>query len=140
MKVGTFKSLPWEHNTKNLLFAAWSDNAIVKTLSNYHGATILDAKNGLMRRGKDENKKREMSQKVVPYLAQTKTYCENYHLIDKGNGMEAKYNMAGKSRSHNWAPKLVFCLFIMALNKAYDGGKCLTMGRAVKELAHGLCQ
>jgi hypothetical protein len=62
----------------------------VKTLSNYHGATILDAENGLMQRGKDENKKREMCQKPVPCPEQTKMYCETFHLIDKGNGVEAK--------------------------------------------------
>jgi hypothetical protein len=110
MKIGTYESTIWEHNSKNLVFAAWSDNAIVKTLPNYHGATILDVENGLMWRGKDENKKREMKQKPVPCPAQTKDYCETFHLIDKGNGAEAKYDMAGKSRSHNWAPKLVFRL------------------------------
>ena len=36
-----------------------------------------------------------------------------------GNGKEAKYNMAGKSRSNNWAPKLVFQMFNMAMNNAY---------------------
>jgi hypothetical protein len=82
--------------------------------------------------------------------AQTKTYCETFHLIDKGNGAEATYDMAGKSRSHNWAPKLVFRLYNynMAMNNAYvmykelvarDGEKALSMGRAMKELAHGLC-
>jgi hypothetical protein len=52
--------------------------------------------------------------------------------------------MAGNSRSHNWAPKLVFRLLNMALNNAYvvykelvarEGGKGLSMGRVVKELA-----
>ena len=149
MKVGTYESIIWEHNTKNLVYAAWSDNAIVKTLSNYHGATILEAGDGMMRKGKDANKKREMVSKPVPCPAQTKTYCETFHLIDKGNGAEATYDMAGKSRSHNWAPKLVFRLFNMAMNNAYvmykelvkrDGEEALSMGRAMKELAHGLCQ
>ena len=57
-----------------------------------------------MRRGKDESGSREMKQKAVPCPAQTKEYCEMFHLIDKGNGKEAKYDMAGKSRSQNWAP------------------------------------
>jgi hypothetical protein len=59
--------------------------------------------------------------------------------------------MAGKSGKHNWSPKLVFCMFNMALNNAYvvykelvgregDGRDCLKMGKAVRELAHGLCQ
>jgi hypothetical protein len=112
----------------------------------------------MMRRGKDKNGSREMKQKAVPFPAQTIEYCETFHLIDKGNGKEAKYKMARKSRSHNWAPKLVFRLFNMAMNNAYvvykdlvsrDGGNplregneraCLTMGKAVRELAHALCQ
>ena len=57
--------------------------------------------------------------------------------------------MAGQSRSHNWAPKLVFRLFNMAMNNAYvmytelvarDGGEAMPMGRSMKELAHALCQ
>jgi hypothetical protein len=149
MKVGTYDSIIWEHNTKNLVYTAWSDNAIVKTLSNYHGAMVLEPNNGLKRKGKDENKKREMVQKNVPCPSQTKTYCKTFHLIDKGNGAEAKYDMSGKSRCHNWAPKLVFRLFNMGMNNAYvmykelvarDDGVALSMGRAMKELAHGLCQ
>ena len=139
------------HNNKNLVYAAWSDNAIVKTLSNFHGALSLDAKNGVMRRGKDENGSREMKQKAVSCPAQTKEYCETFHLIDNGNGREAKYDMAGATRSHNWAPKLVFRMFNMAINNAYvmyrelvsrqwDGGKPLLMGKAVRELAHSICQ
>ncbi len=101
------------------MVTAWADNAIVKTLSNYHGATVLEAEGGLMQRAKDESRKRAMRQKAVPCPVQTKAYCKTFHLIDKGNGKEAKYDMAGKSRSHNWAPKLVFRLFNMAINNAY---------------------
>ncbi len=50
MKVGTYKSIVWEHNTKNLVYAAWSDNDIIKTLSNYHGATILEVGDGMMQK------------------------------------------------------------------------------------------
>ena len=46
-------------------------------------------------------------------------YCKMFHLINKGNGKEAKYNMAGKSRSHNLAPTLLFWVVNMALNDAY---------------------
>ncbi len=76
----------------------------MKTLSNHHSPEVLQAASGLMRRGKDDGGSREIKQKAVPCLAQTKEYCEMFHLIDKGNGKEAKYDMAGKSRSHNWAP------------------------------------
>ena len=46
--------------------------------------------------------------------------------------LTVKYDMAGKSWSHNWAPKLVFRLFNMVMNNAYvmykelvvrDGGR-----------------
>jgi hypothetical protein len=75
-------------------------------------------------------------------------YCKMFHLIDKGDGEEAKYDMAGLTWSHNWASKLVFCLFNMVLKKVYviykdlatsKDGKCLPMGKGVKELVHGLC-
>ncbi len=112
---------------------------------------VLQAASGLMWRGKDNGGSREMKKKVVPCPAQTKEYCEMFHLIDKGNGKEAKYDMARKSRSHNWAPKLVLCMFNMAMSNAYviykdligregNGRDCLKMGRAVRELAHDLCQ
>ncbi len=119
MKVGTYQLCFWEHKTKNLVYLAWLDNAIVKTLSNSHGAHVLDEGNGLMRRGKDKSRAREMRQKAVPCPVQMKEYSETFHLIDKGNGAEAKYDMAGQSRSHNWAPKLVFRMFNMALNNSY---------------------
>jgi len=48
MKAGMYKSCFWQHNNKNLVYPAWSDNAIVKTLSNHHGAISLDAENGSM--------------------------------------------------------------------------------------------
>jgi hypothetical protein len=78
-----------------------------------------------------------------------RNYCKVFHLIDKGNGKEAKCDMTGQSQLHNWAPKLVFCLFKMVLNNVYiickdlamrEDRKCLPMGKVVKELVHGLCQ
>ena len=36
LKIGTYESHFWQHESLNLLFAASSDNAIVKTLSNHH--------------------------------------------------------------------------------------------------------
>jgi hypothetical protein len=151
LKIGTYESHFWQHESLNLVFAAWLDNAIVKTLWNHHGLDVLQAASGLMWRGKDNSVSREMKQKLVPCPAQTKEHCETFHLIDKGNGKEAKYNMARKSWSHNWAPKLVFCMFNMAMNNAYivykdligwegNGRECLKMGHAVQESAHDLCQ
>jgi hypothetical protein len=89
-----------------------------------------------------------MHQKAVPCLAQTKDYWQTFHLINKGNGNKANYIMAGKSRSHNWAPK--FGLLPLqhgneqhTVNKELMmrvGGISLLMGKAVRELAHSLCQ
>jgi hypothetical protein len=150
MKPGTYESCFWQHNTKTLVYTAWLDNAVVKTLSNHHCANVL-VMGGLMRRRKDNSGSRTMHQMPVPCLVQMKEYSETFHLIDNGNGKEAKYDMAGKSRKHNWSPKLVFRMFNMALNNAYvvykelvnregNGRDCLNMGKAVRELAHGLCQ
>jgi len=72
-------------------------------------------------------------------------------LIDKGNGAEAHYDMGGKSRTHNWSPKLVFRLWNMlmhnafkiylALHKQYTPNqKCLSMKQCVKELTFDLLQ
>jgi hypothetical protein len=72
-----------------------------------------------------------------------------FHLIDKGKGAEASYNM---SRKHSWTPKLVFQFYNMAMNNAYKTYKalvmeeedanhiCLSMVDAIKELAYALCQ
>jgi hypothetical protein len=149
MKVRMYESKIWEHNSNNLVVVAWADNAIVKTMSNYHNTTVLEAEDGLMRRAKDKGGKRAMCQKAVSCPALSKANCKTFHLINKGNGNEAKYNMAGKSRSHNWVPKLVFRLLNMVMNNTYvinkelvirEGGKSFLMGKAVKELAHSLCQ
>ncbi len=80
-----------------------------------------------------------------------KDYCNTFHLIDKGNGVEASYDLGGTSRLHNWSPKLVFWLYNMALNNTYKmytalvkqqtpERRFLTMGNAVRELTHNLCQ
>ena len=82
---------------------------------------------------------------------QTRDYCATFHLIDKGNGAEASCNLGGKSWLHNWLPKLVFCLYNMALNNAYKmymalvkehtpEQRFLSMGNAVRELTHDLCK
>ncbi len=94
----------------------------------------------MMRRGKDKNGSRVMRQKAVPCPVQTKEYCSTFHLINKGNGKEAKYDMVRASRSHNWAPKLVFRMFNMAMINAYvvykegdkGGGECVAYGESSK--------
>ena len=39
---GTHATSMWQHNTLPLVFAAWADNAIVKTLSNFHSPVIIN--------------------------------------------------------------------------------------------------
>jgi hypothetical protein len=73
----------------------------------------------VLRKMRDEDGKRERHKTEVLCPAQTKDYCNTFHLIDKGNGAEASYDLGGKSRLHNWSPKLVFRFFNMALNNAY---------------------
>jgi hypothetical protein len=151
MKKGTYESVCWQHVRRNLCFAVWSDNTLVRTLSNIHGPVILEAGMGVLRKKRDKDGKRERHKMEVPCLAQTKDYCATFHLIDKGNGAEASYDLGGRSRVHNWSPKLMFRFFNMALHNAYKmytalikehtpERRFLRMGNAVRELTHDLCQ
>jgi hypothetical protein len=151
MKKGTYESVCWQHNNKLLVFAAWGDNSIIKTLSNCHGPEILRAGDGVSwkRRGEDGKRERESTEVSCP--AQTKYYCQTFHLINKGNGAERPYDMGGKSRTHNWSPKIVFRLINMTMANAYHiyralvttrtpDRQCLKMKDAIKELTFVLMQ
>ena len=48
MKAGTYKLCFWQNDIKNLVYPVWSDNAIVKMLSNHHWAISFDVENGMM--------------------------------------------------------------------------------------------
>ena len=74
---------------------------------------------GVLRKKRDKDGKQERHKTDVPCPAQMKDYCNTFHLIDKGNGAEASYDLGGKSQLHDWSPKLVFRLYNMALNNAY---------------------
>jgi hypothetical protein len=104
-----------------------------------------------MLRKKKVEGKRERTQSEVPCPVQNKAYSETFHLIDKGNGSEANYDMGGHSKTHNWAPKLTMRYFNMNLNNAMQvykvlmakhnaGRHVLTMPQCVSELAHTLMQ
>ena len=43
----------WQHNNLPLVFAAWSDNAVIKSLSNFHSPIIIE--DGIQRRIKIDN-------------------------------------------------------------------------------------
>ncbi|KAL7536120.1 hypothetical protein ACHAXR_006945 [Thalassiosira sp. AJA248-18] len=105
MTVGTYESHMFQHRTKHLSFTMWSDNNIVKTLSNFHTPEVLVAAEGVLwRRRVDGLREQERTEVSCP--KQQKDYNETFHLIDKGNGKESKYDMGGQTKGHNWAPKL----------------------------------
>ncbi len=151
MKKGTYKSICWQHKMRPLCFLVWSDNALVKTLSNFHSPEILEVGLGVFWKKRDSNGKRGRHKKEVTCPSQMKDYCETFYLINKGNGTEASYDLGDKSHLHNWSPKLIFWLFNMVLNNAYKmymaimeihsaSWHLLDMGNAVRELMHELCQ
>ena len=91
---GTHATSMWQHNSLPLVFAALADNAIVKTLSNFHSPVIIN--DGVHRRCKIAGV-RQRDAVGVPIPAQGKDYCETFHWIDKGNGVEAKYDLGGNT-------------------------------------------
>ena len=58
---------------------------------------------------------RERSQTPVSFPEQNQYYSETFHLIDKGNQNEAKYDIGFESHTHGWSPKLAAQLFNMNL-------------------------
>ena len=151
MKAGSYESTMWQHNNKPLLFAAWCDNSVVKTLSNCHGPVVLPVGYGVNRKQKGDNGKRERESTEVACPVQMKYYCKTFHLIDKGNGAEASYDLGGKSRTHNWSPKIIFWMINMTMANAYriywalvtmwtPDRQCLPMKDAIKELTFALMQ
>ncbi|KAL7527939.1 hypothetical protein ACHAWF_002369 [Thalassiosira exigua] len=147
---GTYESKMFQHLTKPLVYALWSDNNIVKTLSNFQSPKILAAGQGVLRKKKVDGK-REQTQSEVPCPLQNKDYSETFHLIDKGNGAEKKYDLGGHSKTHNWTPKLVLRFVNMNFNnarKVYEtlckihtpGRKRVDMAGGVAEVAHAYMQ
>ena len=93
-RKGTHTAAMWQHNTLPLVFSAWADNAIVKTLSNFHSPVIIQ--DGVQRRCKIDGV-RQRDPVGVPTPEQVVAYCTTFHKIDKGNGKEAKYDLGGNS-------------------------------------------
>ena len=78
---GTNKSIIYQHD--------------IKTLSNFHSPTIVQG--GMKRRNKDlVSIDRDTEQSEVDCNAQQIDYCYTSHLIGKGNGAEAKYDLSTK--------------------------------------------
>ena len=150
MKVGTYECVMFQHRMLNLCFSLWADNNIVKTLSNFHSPTILKVGEGVLRRRRVDGKREQVRTKVQT-TAQHKVYSETFHLIDKGNGKEGKYDMGGHTKGHNWAPKLSMRFWNFGMGNAHTiysalhdkhtpNRRKLCMGECVNILAHSLMQ
>ena len=72
---------------------------VVNTLSNIQTPVVIEE--GLLRRGIDEMGNWHTDQSYVDTIEQMIDYCNTFHLIDKGNGVESRFVMAkGGSKSH----------------------------------------
>ncbi|OEU07069.1 hypothetical protein FRACYDRAFT_252180 [Fragilariopsis cylindrus CCMP1102] len=119
IKVGTHQSVMYQHKDKPITYAIWADNNYVKTLSNFHGPNLL--RGGIQRKLRDPvTHRRNKDFTDVDCPEQQWVYCQTYHLIDKGNGSEAKYDLSTESHLHGWSPKLASRFFNMNLNNAYN--------------------
>ena len=157
IKKKTYEYKMWQHNTESLVAAVWSDNNLVKTLSNYHEPQIVAS--GMMRRKIGDDGIRQKDATPVDAPIQNVDYSDTYYQIDKSNQIEARYVLGKQgSKKHGWAPKLSFRFFNMTLNNAYkiytvlherehqqeenetDRLKPMTMDDAIEELTHSLLQ
>ena len=91
-RKGTHESSMWQHNKLPLVFTAWTDNAIVKNLSNFHSPVIIQ--DGVQCQCRIAGV-RQRNPVGVTVPEQAKDYCETFHRIDKGNGAEEKYDLEG---------------------------------------------
>ena len=134
----------WQNRVSNLTYAMWADNAVVKTLSNFHDPERI--RNGLKRRRRVDGV-REKLQSPVPCPKQQQCYSSKFHLIDQGNGNEEKYTLCGENHKHGWVPKLVFKYTNMTGNNTTQmygcicdehtpGYRKLTTREGMKQTAH----
>ena len=151
MKIGTYEYVLFQHKTMPLCLVVWSDNNLVKTLYNYCTPNIQPSGLGVLRKKKGADGKREMSRSPVPCPQHNRDCIETFRIINKGHGIEAKYDLVGKIRTHNWCPKLCMKLFNMGLNNEYQiydalvekytpGRRFLGMEEALQEMTHFFCQ
>ena len=126
----------------------WSDNKIVRTLSKCHPQKILQ--DGLLRKHRVGGV-REIHQTSVSCTEKNWDYSKTFHLIDKGNGAEAKYDIGLQSHKHGWTPKLSLRYFNMNMKNAYKiyeylvnmhtpGQRYYDLKEAIDEAAHALLQ
>ena len=77
-KKGTHKMVMWQHNTLPLVFTAWADNTIVKSLSDCHSPIIIQ--DGVQCCYKIDGA-RQRDPVGVPVPGQQKDYSEKFHKI-----------------------------------------------------------
>ena len=77
-----------------MVVTAWADNAIAKSLSNFHSPVITQE--DVKRRCKIDDV-RQYNPVGVPVPEQVKDSSEKFHKIDKGNGTKAKYDLGGNT-------------------------------------------
>ena len=87
MEKGTYESNLWQHNDLPFVFFAWSNNTIVKSLSNFYSPVII--LDGVQQQIKI-NKIRQYKQIHIPVPLQDKKYSKMFYLINKGNGTKSK--------------------------------------------------
>ena len=69
------------------------------TFSDFRGAVLL--RGGMKRKRRNlEIKRRDREFRHVDVPIQQWVYYNTYHLIDKGNGAEAKYDLSTESHLH----------------------------------------
>lgn len=83
----------------HLVFGAWSDCNIVKTLNNCHSPFVVEG--GLQRKIKIGNVRLRLKTPFTCPSQQVK-YSGTFHLIDKLNGVESKYAMGGYRYVRTW--------------------------------------
>jgi hypothetical protein len=150
ISINTHELLFFQHKSKALMYAVWGDNNFVKTLSNFHSPVIL--RGGMQRKRRNpQTKRRERDFSDVDCPIQQKVYCCTYHLIDKGNGNKAKYDISTELHLHGWPPKLAARFFNMNSNNAYKifvalherchrGRDPMPMRECMNNLTHSLLQ
>ena len=84
----------WQRNNLLFAFAAWSNNSIVKSLSNFHSPVIIPI--GVQQQIKID-KVRQCKPVGIPVALQQIDYSKTFNLIDKGNSAEIKYDDGGNT-------------------------------------------
>ena len=133
----------WQHGSEFLCYALWSKNNLVQTLSNFHTPKIIDE--GLKRKRKI-NGVCKIDSAVVPCLHQNINYSETFHLIDKGNDMEAKNHLVGQSKARSYLQLFnmnfnnIYRIHMALMEKSNQGSCPLSMAEGIKKVPRAFLQ